>query len=373
VPTAASATIMPTSLKSSSQNINSSDLDALLQLTLAPEHSESARTYVAALDAAARERLLSIADANHVVIRAFRVIAGQTDASEELVSWAKIVVANEERRVDNALTFLHHICEELEQAGCATTVMKSLDHWPDLGSDLDLYTTADERQVSRVMLNRLGAHTEARSWGDRLANKWNFTVPGLPESVEVHAQRLGQTGEHIQIARRFVTRRVPRTVNGLTFLVPSPEERVIVATLQRMYRHFYFRVCDIVNTAGLLEGGTLDSVELKKAADLGGIWPGAATYLKIVCDYVRKYRGIAVDLPAAVLSAAPFGGEVVRARGKFLRVPIMPNGADLYTRQVTQTALRGDVPATLRLSLLPYLASAAAVAFRITGSDKGIW
>ena len=23
-----------------------------------------------------------------------------------------------------------------------------------------------------------------RSWGDRLANKWNFSIPGLPESVQ---------------------------------------------------------------------------------------------------------------------------------------------------------------------------------------------
>ncbi len=175
--------------------------------------------------------------------------------------------------------------------------------------------------VNRVMLSRLGAHTEPRSWGDRLANKWNFVIPGLPESVEVHAQRLGQTGEHTAMAKRFVTRRVPKTVNGLTFLVPAPEERVIVATLQRMYRHFYFRVCDIVNTAALLESGQLDFAELKKAADLGGIWPGVATYLKIVCDYVREYRGDAPELPEQVLAAARFGGEVIFARGKFLRVP----------------------------------------------------
>jgi hypothetical protein len=45
----------------------------------------------------------------------------------------------------------------------------------------------------------------------------------------------------------------------------------------------------------------------------------------------------------------------------------------LYTRQLTQTLFRGNVPATLRLSLLPPLASAAAVAYKITGSDKGIW
>ena len=56
-----------------------------------------------------------------------------------------------------------------------------------------------------------------------------------------------------------------------------------------------------------------------------------------------------------------------------MRVPVMPEGANLYTRQVTAAALNGDVPATLRLSLLPYLASAAAIAYKITGSDKGIW
>jgi hypothetical protein len=370
------------------QKMNSQELHALLQLTLNPATSEPAVAYVAGLNNEQRDDLVSLADANHVVIRAFQVVAQMAGGNVELAGWANGILEKERARIQNALTYLHHICDALEQGGCPTTVMKSLDHWPDLGNDLDLYTTADERQVVQVMAARMGAHTEPRSWGDRLANKWNFAVPGLPESVEVHAQRLGQTGEHIAMARRFVTRRVPKSVGGMTFLVPAPEERVIVATLQRMYRHFYFRVCDIVNTAALLEEGSLhpgtpkpgvpgtpalDFAELKKAADMGAIWPGVATYLKIVCDYTRQYRGGAPELPSEVLAAARFGGEVIQARGKFLRVPIMPNGADLYTRQVTYTALRGDVPATLRLSLLPYLASAAAVAFRITGSDKGIW
>jgi len=351
----------------------SHELDALSRVTLVPEHAQTAIAYVDGLASDQRDALVSLADSNHVVMRAFQVVANQAGNNSELSAWANGVMAKEQRRIQNALTFLHHICEELEQGGCPVTVMKSLDHWPDLGNDLDLYTTADEKRVCDVMLNRLGSHIEPRSWGDRLANKWNFAVPGLPESVEVHAQRLGQTGEHTAMARRFVTRRVPRTLQGLTFMVPAPEERIIVATLQRMYRHFYFRVCDILNTSALLESGDLDFVELKKAADLGGVWPGVATYLKIVCDYVREYRGAAPELPPGVLAAARFGGEIIFARGKFLRVPVMPNGAELYTRQITDTAFRGDVPATLRLSLLPYLASAAAVAFRITGSDKGIW
>ncbi len=148
---------------------------------------------------------------------------------------------------------------------------------------------------------------------------------------------------------------------------------MIVATLQRMYRHFYFRVCDVVNTVRLVESGELDYAELRRAADEGGIWPGVATYLKIVSDYAARYRGNGLELPQEVTAGALFGGEVIQVRGRFLRVPVMPEGATLYTRQVTKTALNGDVPATFRLSLLPYLASAAAIAYKITGSDKGIW
>ena len=36
-------------------------------------------------------------------------------------------------------------------------------------------------------------------------------------------------------------------------------------------------------------------------------------------------------------------------------------------------ALNGDLAATLRLNLLPPLAMAAAVAYKLTGSDKGVW
>ena len=154
---------------------NGTDLDLLLQLTLAPEKWEQPVSYVAGLDDAGRGRLLALADANHVVIRAFRVIAEHSTTNPDLARSMAAMIAVEEARIDNALTFLHHVCDELEQGGCPVAVMKSLDHWPDLGSDLDLYTTADPQQVLSVMTRRLGAHIEARSWGDRLANKWNFT------------------------------------------------------------------------------------------------------------------------------------------------------------------------------------------------------
>ena len=88
-----------------------------------------------------------------------------------------------------------------KNAVARSTVIKSLDHWPDLGSDLDLYTDADATHVVNIMRACFSARLADRSWGDRLANKWNFVMPGLPELVEVHAGRLGQTGEQTTVTR----------------------------------------------------------------------------------------------------------------------------------------------------------------------------
>jgi hypothetical protein len=350
-------------------------LEALCWLTLNPAHSEQALMLAGSLNETERKEFISLADSHHVVIRSMTPVeqhAAQT-GNAGLGSWAAAVLKKEEARICNALTWLESICKDLEASGCPNTVMKSLDHAPDLGNDLDLYSTADEHRIVEVMTRHFQARIEPRSWGDRLANKWNFSIPGLPESVEVHVRRLGQTGEHTQLAQRFVTRRRPKTIAGRSYFVPAPEEQVIVATLQRMYRHFYFRICDIANSAAIIESGELDFNELRAASERAGIWPGVATYVQIVSDHVKRYRGTSLRLPPIVASAARFGGDQIKARDRFLRVPVLPHGAALYTHQVTKTAFRGDVPATFRLSLLPPLASAAAVAYRITGSDKGVW
>ena len=336
---------------------------------------QEALTYVSRLDEKGRAELLSLADSHHVLVRALQtahaLAAGNADTG--LIAWTETVLATEQARIDNALRHLDEVCRELEAANCPVVVMKSLDHWPDLGNDLDLVTTASERRIVRLMRDKFQAHREPRSWGDRLANKWNFALPGLREAIEVHAQRLGQTGEHTALARRVIERSVPKEVGGYIFRVPAPEERIIIATLQRMYRHFYFRICDVLDTANLIESGAVNFAELRHSADLGGIWPGVATFLVIVSDYVQSYRGKGVELPAQVVTAAKFGGNRITVRDRFLRFPLMPQGAELYGLQMRQTAARGNLPAALRLSLLPPLASVAALAYRVTGSDKGIW
>ncbi len=314
--------------------------------------------------------LHSLASSHHVVLRALPRLMSLPVGEE--YEWIGTAIETEQARIDRALSHLSPMCEALENAG-TVVVIKSLDHWPDIGGDLDLYTNADARDVIAIMRSRFRAQVAKQSLGDRMANKWNFEVPGLPEPVEVHVQRLGQMGEQKLIGDSVVARSVRLRFGAYTFRVPSPEDRMIISTLQRMFRHFYIRLCDIVDLAQSLERSTIDFDYLRSLAKTTGLWQGLATYLKIVSDYVRQYRGSDVPLPLFLLSAARFGNEKVRFGKKFLRIPIVPHSARFYTAELKELFWSGEIRNTLRLGLLPLLATAAAVEYKITGSDKGIW
>jgi len=51
----------------------------------------------------------------------------------------------------------------------------------------------------------------------------------------------------------------------------------------------------------------------------------------------------------------------------------MPQSATLYKAQLAGMFRKLELRNGARLSLLPWLATAALVGQRITGSDKGIW
>ena len=319
--------------------------------------------------------LIALANSNHVIVRGLEayldLMSGENDTPHK--AWAETALDRERARIGTALAFLHEICTTFEQQGQRVAVIKSLDHWPDLGSDLDLFTSTDARDVIRLMETAFGATSATRSWGDRLAGKWNFMMPGLPEAVEIHIGRLGQTGEQVAIADFLMARTRWILIGGKSFRTASAADRLMISTLQRMYRHFYFRLCDIIDSAALADAGEINYENLRATSLTAGIWEGVATYLRIVSDYAECYRGYGLDLPHFVLEGARFGGEQVYYARSFLRVPIMPQSARLYGAQLAGILGRGELHNGARLSLLPWLATAAVVGQRLTGSDKGIW
>src|ERR1700733_1080029 len=317
--------------------------------------------------------LRTLARSRHVLVRGLEeflyLIDDEPDDARQ--EWVQTALQAERSRIETAQMFLCEICDAFEQYGYKVAVIKSLDHWPDLGSDLDLFTTVAPEEVVKLMKRIFGAEIAPRSWGDRLARKWNFIVPGLREAVEIHVGRLGQTGEQVAIASTLLDHTRWVLIGGHAFRTASVSDRLMISTLQRMYRHFYFRLCDIVDTTVLADAGEINFAKLHSSARIAGIWEGVATYLNIVSDYVKSYRGTGIDLPDFVLEAARFGGDQVYFAKGFLRIPIMPQSARLYGSQLAGIIWRGELHNGARLSLLPWLATAAVVGQRVTGSDKG--
>ena len=300
-------------------------MNILSRLLLSPRKGDSAELYAEITDIS-REKfddLVALAHSNHVIVRGLEVFLGRMrDTRDDTrAEWATTALAAERARIKKAVSFLHEICAAFEDEGHDITVIKSLDHWPDLGSDLDLYTNTKPEVVCQFMTSRFEAQIATRSWGDRLACKWNFVIPELPEAVEIHMGRLGQTGEQVAIASSLPGRARLVHIGDHTFRVPAASDRLMISTLQRMYRHFYFRLCDIVDSGELAESGILDYEDLRRAANAASIWPGVATYLAIVSDYVKQYRGFGIDLPEFVKASARFGGEEIYFGKDFLRVP----------------------------------------------------
>jgi hypothetical protein len=307
--------------------------------------------------------LVSLAELHHILIRTFEPVANSN------------AVLSEQLRVRHAqnaetVTTVAKVCDALEEHGCPAMAIKSPDHWPDLGNDFDLFTTGDERAVQQLMRLQFDAEILSQTWGDHLANKWNFRVPGLRPLLEIHIQRLGQTGEFAAYGKELIARRRGKVLGNTPLWVPSAEDQIILATLQRLYRHFFYRICDFVDTVALLS--RVDFEQLHRIARQQGIWQGVATHLRLIGEFTAHYRNTSPALSALVRKAARFGIERLYPHASYFRLPLFPQGATLWGAQVVKTLKRRNHAAALRLTLLLPLAAAAGATYKISGKQT-IW
>jgi hypothetical protein len=148
-------------------------------------------------------------------------------------------------------------------------------------------------------------------------------------------------------------------IGNQAFRVPSVSDRLMISTLQRMYRHFYFRLCDIVDTAASCRRQAALTTGPALFSDDAGIWEGVATYLVIVSDYVRKYSGSGLDLPQFVIAAARFGGDEVYYADSFCGFRSCRNPPGSTDLNLPGCCERRELQNWRPTQLLPWLATAA--------------
>src|ERR1700722_14296624 len=108
-----------------------------------PKHREDIGRMVSTFSPQDFGELWSLANSHHVIARTFPVLHPAMLAhGHDWAEWVDHALTKERARIRHALSFLFPICEALQEVGDAI-VIKSLDHWPDLGNDLDLYTNAE--------------------------------------------------------------------------------------------------------------------------------------------------------------------------------------------------------------------------------------
>jgi hypothetical protein len=360
--------------------LNERTFDTLGTVLLCPRNGgDSGRLknhidYICGLPLNQFEELLQQAETQRVLGRFLEALKNNLPTDhEDLSRLLDSRLAAERARIEIVLATLQKIVNAFDTRSLPVMIMKTLDHWPDTGSDIDLLAAGTNHDVCDVLENTFRAVRQPQSWGDRLAHKFNFHLPKLDELVEIHINCLGQTGEQRRLAAGVLSRRSNQPYGDYSLPVPVAEDRVIIATLQRMYRHYYIRLTDIVNIFQSLSQKKIHFERLMAIADDSSVWPGVATLLEIVCQQGARYGGPPITLPAFVTKAARFNSTRTYVDRRFLRVPIVPEAANLYLEQLAQNGRSRNLRAVARLSLLPLLAGAAFVAFRVTGNDKGIW
>jgi hypothetical protein len=95
--------------------------------------------------------------------------------------------------------------------------------------------------------------------------------------------------------------------------------------------------------------------------------------LAIVDQYCRHYRNEGLVLPSWAYSGARFSIDKVYEHAGLLRIPLFPQGAHLFSRELVKAIRRKDIKKTVRTGLVPALAVAAGARFRIAGKEEGIW
>lgn len=230
-------------------------------------------------------------------------------------------------------------------------VIKTGDHFPDQGHDIDLLLADNGDTAERIMREELGASRLERSVSEVLSAKSNWRCG--PTTVEMHVGRLGQVGEHRRLAEEIFGHRRQARIGSLDASVPSAEGRMILAMLQRIYRHFNFRICDVINVASLVEDESLSWETLWRLCRESGVDHGVGLGIAMVADQLSRLDED-LQLPDSGPIPHPCPYPISFRRG-YYRFPLRGVVPGVFARQVGGSVRQGAILQSSRLALLGFL------------------
>ena len=232
---------------------------------------------------------------------------------------------------------------------------KVFQNYPDMSGDIDLYISPRSLDVDAVILRGLRAVPVKRNLRNRIDGTANYRLPGCDSLLEIHHGRVGMLGEHKFYIKQIIEKGRCVRLEGRDFLIPSPEDQLILQALQRVVQRSYLRLSDVVSTITLLRRDVLDwNYILKTVKDLNTFY-GLGCYLSFVEQiYGETFKSLLPpDLMRSVISKRPGTIEFREGFYRFQRIRVGSRG---YANKFCSAVLSENWAVASRLSLLPVLA-----------------
>jgi hypothetical protein len=311
-------------------------------------------------------RMARLAASNGVLLRMGAVLEGQ---GIHLGVAAERLLGEERERATAVQDLVARLAVRAEALDLPVVFPKALQGWPDVGGDVDVLVWGD-RETDVALLEGFDVLGRTSMLTEVVAGATRYVVTSAGAPVDIHHRRLGQVGEHRDYVTRLFTRRVRFGCGGIEIPAPSPEDRIVLQGMQRLYGRRAIRLSDVMLTAHLLADPDLHWPLVVREARATGTIAGLAGYLGMVEHVGQRYlgRNLVPEEPRRL--ADPRWGHRLRLAGGRLAFPGIRTSAELYARGLLSGLRTGRWDAVVRYAFLP-LAWAGAFRGRVRRLRSG--
>jgi thymidylate kinase len=303
---------------------------------------------------------------NRIIVRWINKMKSKFDSTFQ--SKIKAILKEQTMRLKKATEIIEKVTTEFDNNNIRFVVIKTLDNYPDSGHDIDIYTDASTKEIDKVLIGKFNAKLEKPTIAEKIARKRNYKIADFP-MLEVHCSRLGEMGEDTFLTQGLIANRIKKRVGKICTYVPKPEYRLLLCVLQRMYRHFNIRICDVYNTINLIKDDLLDWRYLRGIACKYGIYEGVLRYLGYV-QKTARYYGVDLDIEKHLEKNS--WPAFVKNKNMHFRFPLLSTGISVYSRKIFFELRRFNFDSLARISLVIPLAFMHFSLVKVFGKSR-VW
>ena len=301
--------------------------------------------------------LLSIGKRNGVLLR---TLGALEDLGVVLPPDAADARQRERARADATVDTIREIITICTNGGIDFIFAKAMQHYPDMGRDIDLLLLARSPAVDGFIVRELGAVPVHRDSFAVVSGARVYELGVPPIRLEIQHGRLGLVGEETNYPALLFANRRPLNANGVQLSVPGTEDQIVIQAIQRVYGRLGLRLADVVYTINALRGQPVNWEYVVRTVTSLGVLPGLVCYLSYVEQIHRAELGGALPLVGFPRHIALGGwGRVEFRRGAY-RFPVIRTNGRLYLHKLRNELGAGRWSAAGRLCLVPVLAAANA-------------